>query len=81
MIKVGFLCWGKGVVDELMTHLFLLQGAVCAGTDVLADVGMDIGAVGAAVVVVALLESLFSCTFVLLVLWDVYQKMCVCQEC
>ena len=63
-----------------MTHLLLVQGAVCAGTDVLADVVMVVGAVGAIVAVVevvALLETLFSSMFVLSVLWGVHQNKCV----
>ena len=46
-----------------MTHLFLVQSAVCAGTDVLAYMVVVVGAVGtigAVVEVVALLVMLFS---------------------
>ena len=51
-----------------MTHWFLVQGAACAGTVVLADGVVAVGAVVVVIVVVALQETLFSCTFVLLVL-------------
>ena len=57
-------------MDKLMTHLFLLKGAIFVGTDVLVDGVVAVGAVGSVSVVfveVALLERLFSCTFVLLV--------------
>ena len=49
----------------LMTHLFLVKGVVCTGTDVLADVTVVVIAVGDVVVVVALLVTLFSHTMVL----------------
>ena len=66
-----------------MTHLFLVQGTVCAGTDVLADVVVVDGAVGAmgvVAVITALLEALLSCTFVMLVLLGHPPKKSVSTE-
>ena len=71
MAKLGLLarkdsCAGmRGMLDKLMTHLFLLLAAVCSGiiVDVVAGA---VGVVDAVVVVVALLETLLSCTFTLL---------------
>ena len=68
MAKLGPLarrdfCVGvMGLLEKLMTHLFLLSATMCAATvvDVVA------GVVGAVVMVLALLASLMFCTFVLL---------------
>ena len=43
-----------------MTHLLLVRGVVCAGTNVVADVVVVAGAVGAEDVVVTLLVTLFA---------------------
>ena len=59
-------------MDKFMTHLILVPDAVCAGTDMLEDVDVVVGAVsavgvmGAVVVIVALLDTLLSCVFVTL---------------
>ena len=55
------------MVEKLVV---LVQGTVCAGTDVLADVVVvvgtigAVGAVGTVVVVIAVMETLFPCPFV-----------------
>ena len=56
-------------MGRLMTHLFVVKGAVCTGTDLVEDMVVVVGALGAVGAVVALLVSLFSCTLVLLVWW------------
>ena len=66
---MGFLHRGEGVMDRLMTHLLLVNGAVGTGT-----VLGELGVVG---VVFTLPVPLFSCV---LVLWGVHQKS-VCQKC
>ena len=52
----------RGMVQRLMTHLFLVKGAVCAETDMVEDVVVVVGAVdamGAVVEVVAPLVTLY----------------------
>ena len=52
-------------MDRLMSHLLFMRGAVCAGTDLVANVVVVVGAVGAVGsmgaedVVVTLLLTLF----------------------
>ena len=66
MAKLGPLaksasCAGvRGMVDRLLTHLLSLRGAVCAGTSVMVDVGVVVGALGAETVVVTLLVMMFA---------------------
>ena len=58
----------KGVVDRMMTSLFLVHGAIDTGTDVVEVVVVVVGVVGAVVVMGAvdvLVVPLFSCVLVL----------------
>ena len=52
-----------------MTHLLLVRGAVCTGTDVVANVVVLIGTVADEAVVITLLIILFVSASVLVVLW------------
>ena len=69
-----------------MTHLFLVQGTVCAGTAVVVLVAVivvvvdAVGAIGAVVVKIALLELLLSCAFIWLVLWRCPPKVWKVQK-
>ena len=51
MAKLGALAsrdscaYVRGVLDKLMTHLFLVPNAVCAETNVLTDVDVVVGVV------------------------------------
>ena len=75
----------RGMVDRLLTHLLSLRSAVCAVTNVMVDVGVVVGAVGAETVVVTLLVMIFARVLVLVVLWRCPSKevsiFCSLGEC